>query len=76
MDARITASAANKLNNNSENLGLRLLTIPVEDVFYGMLLVQMNVFVFEWIRSKKPSTTRRGNYPVPQKLPADAAVRP
>ena len=62
--------------NNSENLGLRLLTIPVEDVFYGMLLVQMNVFVFEWVRSKKPSTTRRDSHPVPQKLSADAALRP
>ena len=39
--------------NNAENIGLRMLTIPVEDVIYnlGMLLT---VFVFtEWFEAKK-----------------------
>jgi lycopene cyclase domain-containing protein len=39
--------------NNDENLGIRLGTIPVEDVFYGMLLIMMNVSIFEWLQRKR-----------------------
>lgn len=32
--------------NNNENLGIRLLTIPVEDAFYGFELVVLNIYFF------------------------------
>lgn len=38
--------------NDTENLGLRLGTIPVEDIFYGMLLILMNVTLFEWLQAR------------------------
>lgn len=34
--------------NDAENLGVRMGTIPVEDVFYGMFMVGLTTSVYEW----------------------------
>lgn len=39
--------------NDAQNLGLRMLTIPVEDMFYGFLLLLSNTILFELISSPK-----------------------
>lgn len=41
------------LYNDTENLGIRIYSIPFEDVFYGMLLIFLNIFIFEWLRNRR-----------------------
>lgn len=38
--------------DNSQNLGIRLVTIPVEDAVYGLLMLLMNVTWFEFLSRK------------------------
>lgn len=40
------------LYNDAENLGKRIYTIPIEDSVYGMLLVMLNIILFEKLREK------------------------
>ncbi|MGN6166520.1 MAG: lycopene cyclase domain-containing protein [Flavisolibacter sp.] len=36
--------------NDNENLGVRVLTIPVEDLFYGMELIFLNLLVYQKLK--------------------------
>lgn len=38
--------------NDAENMSMRLLTIPLEDIFYGMLMLMLNTFLFEFLMQK------------------------
>lgn len=40
--------------NDAENLGIRILTIPVEDVFYGMLMIGLTTSLYEAFRTRWP----------------------
>jgi len=36
--------------NDSENVGVRLLTIPIEDTVYGFLLIASNISIYEFFK--------------------------
>ncbi|AUP81079.1 lycopene cyclase domain-containing protein [Flavivirga eckloniae] len=45
--------------NNSENLNIRLFTIPIEDTIYAFTLILLNLFIMKLLESKKSATTSR-----------------
>jgi lycopene cyclase domain-containing protein len=38
--------------NNNHIIGYRVLTIPIEDIFYGMTLILLHISLFEWLKKK------------------------
>ena len=42
------------LYNNAENSGIRMGTIPIEDIFYGFLLITSIIVLFEYLNTKLP----------------------
>jgi lycopene cyclase domain-containing protein len=47
--------------NNSENLGIRVITIPIEDFIYGFSLYLSNVFLFEIFANKTTTASLEKN---------------
>jgi lycopene cyclase domain-containing protein len=39
--------------NNLENLNIRIYTIPLEDVFYGMLQLLLVITIYEYLKNKR-----------------------
>lgn len=49
--------------NDQENLGIRLLSIPIEDVVYGLLLILMNITIFEQLQAKNKLLVKNWYWP-------------
>lgn len=42
--------------NNNENLGIRIGSIPVEDTIYTLLMLLMNITLFEYLKNRKTNS--------------------
>ena len=49
--------------NNAENLAIRIFTIPIEDTIYCLLLLLMNVTMYEWLKQRKNIWQPKLGYP-------------
>ena len=38
--------------DNTQNLAIRIYTIPIEDIFYGMLLTLLNILIYDRLKTK------------------------
>ena len=46
--------------NNAENLGIRIWTVPIEDLVYSLILFLMNISIFEFLRNRQTISPFRG----------------
>ena len=53
--------------NNAENLGIRLLSIPVEDVFYGYELILLNLFFYHLFKNRSVMTDQDKRYNIDER---------
>lgn len=45
--------------NDNENMGIRLYTIPLEDLFYGMLNILQVITIYEWLKTRNKNSIQQ-----------------
>jgi lycopene cyclase domain-containing protein len=50
--------------NEKELIGFRIFTIPLEDVFYGMLLFLVNLMIYHYLLERRVSNLTNENIPI------------